>query len=108
MNFKDCKNLTTTQPFPHEGDGCGAGSASRTAKTLTALNLGSTEVGDKGLEQIKRFTKLIIPLPDFRPKSPLRVLRISRKALPQCKIVWDGGRHQAEGEVTWSSAFTPL
>jgi serine/threonine protein kinase/Leucine-rich repeat (LRR) protein len=57
---------------------------------LVTLSLRGTPVGDAGVEHLKALTKLTSL---FLPETKVTAAGIDglKKALPQCKIVWDGG-----------------
>ena len=63
--------------------------ALRDCKELTHLFLQSTEVGDAGMRQIKSCTNLTL-LNLKKTKVTAQGIDELRKALPNCKIEWDG------------------
>jgi serine/threonine protein kinase/uncharacterized membrane protein len=88
-HFNDCKNLTQLGL-----DGTKASDAGlayfKDCKNLTFLNLSNTEVSDAGLGQIKDH-KNLTSLRLGETKVTAAGIDELKKALPKCKIEWDGG-----------------
>ena len=117
-NFKDCKGLTilaldntkiTGQGLAYFKDCVGLtflslegtirGDASlahfRDCKNLTQLNIAETQVTDAGLANLARLEKLL-DLNLTKTKVTADGVAKLAKALPKCKIVWDGGVIEAK------------
>src|SRR5262249_5663373 len=89
VHLKGCKNLT--QLWLNESDVSDAGLAHvKNFENLKFLNRGLTQVSDAGLDHLegcKNLTELLVP----QTKVTAKGIDKLKKALPRCKIEWDGG-----------------
>jgi hypothetical protein len=88
-HFKECKKL---RELWLQGTSVGdAGLAHvKEIKSLKRLKLDRTDVGDAGLAQLAALDNLtLLELP--RTKVTAKGVESIAKALPKCKIEWDGG-----------------
>jgi hypothetical protein len=88
-NFKDCKDLDLVRLYDTKVTDAGLAWL-KDCKNLTRLYASSTQVSDKGLAQLhdrKKLTEVHL----HRTKVTAAGIDALKKALPRCKIGWDGG-----------------
>jgi|GEM_PF-479670 len=87
--FKDCKNLTNLNLYGTQVSDAGLAHF-KDCKNLSQLNLYATKVSDAGLAPFKNCKNLTIL---YLKKTKVTAAGIDelKKALPLCKIEWDGG-----------------
>jgi eukaryotic-like serine/threonine-protein kinase len=90
VHFKDCKDLTILW-LQHNIQISDAGLTHFTGCTkLTQLHLHGTQVSDAGLVHLMEFRKLTdLRLPGT--KVTAAGIDLLKEALPECRILWDGG-----------------
>jgi hypothetical protein len=88
-HFKDCKALTTLSLGYTKVSDAGL-IHFKDCNGLTALRLDSTQVGNAGLAHFENCTKLTY-LTLKQTKVTAAKIEELKKALPKCKIEWDGG-----------------
>jgi Leucine-rich repeat (LRR) protein len=87
--FKDCKNLTAVDLARTSITDAGL-AIFQDSMNLTNLQLDGTKVSDAGLAHVEHCKNLEILAVRNTKVSPSKIETL-RKALPQCKILWDGG-----------------
>lgn len=87
-NFKDCNKFTTLVLSGTQVTDAGLTHFKDCAR-LTRLSLANTQVSNERLQQIKQFTELK-ELDLMKTKVTPKGVADLAKALPKCKIVWDG------------------
>jgi serine/threonine protein kinase len=87
-HLKDCKNLTSLFLFGTPVSDAGLVHL-KGCQNLASLGLGATQVTDDGLEHLKGLNKLTRLTLEHTRVTARGVADLAR-ALPQCKIDWDG------------------
>ncbi len=88
-NFKDCKNLTRLGLDSTQVSDAGL-AYFKDYKILTSIDLGRTKVSDKGLAHLKD-CKSLTYLGLHKMKVTADGIEELKRALPNCRINWDGG-----------------
>ena len=88
-HFKDCKNLTAVHLYNTQVTDAGMVHF-KDCKSLTYLNLNSTPVSDAGMVHFKD-CKGLLNVSLLKTRVTAAKIEELKKALPQCRIEWDGG-----------------
>jgi eukaryotic-like serine/threonine-protein kinase len=89
VHFKDCKNLASVQLYSTQVSDAGLIHI-KSCKSLRDLSLLNTQVSDAGLAHLAELDALI-DLDVRETKVTAKGVDGLAKALPKCKITWDGG-----------------
>ena len=86
---KECKNLTSVY-LSHSQVGDAGLAYFKDCKSLASLDVSGTQVSDLGLANLKDCNNLAL-LTVLKTKATAAGIDTLKKALPECKIEWDGG-----------------